>query len=465
LSSAVVKIPPAAIAAKLSVDLRTDPIDHAAWRALPRLAIAETDKHRSIVQHFVDGRPWRETDLFTRIYPVRFARGETVRGCDSLEALEAQYDERVDALYADMRRAGFRDLDAGDGSPIPVYVDHEDRVLLGNQGNHRLAIAQVLALPFVLAEIVGRHPDSAATFPIVREAEAGPELPACARAIPAMTTEAERLCYYRLVRAAAPDGAVVELGAWLGAATAYIAAGIRDAGVATRAQVFDRFIWKPASHDKKAGGPIGRPPLEALTVNLGPLMAHVDARAAEIARMSWTGGRVAVLICDAPKRIPAIAHVLATFAPALQPGALMAWQDFAYFPSYDIPAALTRLGDAVELVEAVYPGTTAVFRVRRAWRPADVSPAALALTRWTADEVDAVWAAWEARLPAPMRPRFGCGAAMFLCDLGAVDRARARLRALIAAFPGEVLPKWRYLQGDRGPFMRQRYAPLLEVLP
>ena len=43
--------------------------------------------------------------------------------------------------------------------------------------------------------------------------------------IPAMTTEEERMLYYRLAKEGAPLGAVVEMGAWLGASSAFIAAG------------------------------------------------------------------------------------------------------------------------------------------------------------------------------------------------------------------------------------------------
>ena len=59
--------------------------------------------------------------------------------------------------------------------------------------------------------------------------------------IPAMTTDAERECYYRLAKDAAGKGAVVELGAWMGASTAYIAAGIRDSGVPVKVHVYDKF--------------------------------------------------------------------------------------------------------------------------------------------------------------------------------------------------------------------------------
>jgi hypothetical protein len=458
LSRVIAKVAPEAVAWKVSADFVAEPIDHVRWSSLPRFAVDDTDKARAIRQRFVDGLPWDQTDLFRRIYAARFAAGEVIRGCASMAALLRQYDERVDGMHADMQANGYRD-DAD--RPIPVYVSHDNAILMGNQGNHRLAMAKLLGVPRVTVAVVAQHPDSRMDLEPAPDQE--PDLPHEAHAIPAMTTPAERRCYYRLTRAQAHRGAIVELGAWLGAATAYIAAGIRDAGVAHRAHVYDRFVWKPSSHDKKAGGPIRVTQLEAFRQYLGPLLAYVEPHQTELSALRWRGGDVSLLVCDAPKRITEIATVLATFGKALKPGALMAWQDFAYFPSYDIPAALMRLGGYVEFVEAVYPGTTAVFRVRKAWTPDVVTADALALRRWTPDAVEAAWDEWADRLPAPMRPRFACGAAMFLCDIGQTARAQRRLAAILDAHPLEVLPKWQYLLSERSNLMR-RYQPLVEVV-
>ncbi len=462
MSSDVVKVSPSRIRWKLSVEIARDRVRHKDWRDLPRSEVAETEKYRSIVQHFIHGRPWEDTPLF-RIYRERLANGDVIRGCVDLAGLVAQYNHRVDALYADMREHGFRQVVDGQATkPIPVYIGHDGEILIGNQGNHRLAIAKVLGLDRVVVDIVGRHPESPAisveAAPVVV-----PELPESARAIPAMTTEAERLCYYRLARECATRGAVVELGAWLGAATAYLAAAVRDAGAPVKVQSYDRFVWKPASHDAKAGGPIGMSQRAAFEQHLGPLLAHVDVHEGELKDLRWTGGPIGLLICDAPKRIKEISLVLTALAGAMRPGALMVWQDFAYFPSYDIPAAMMRLGDHVEFVEAAYPGTTAVFRVTKAWSAAEVSPEALSLQSWTVAEVEAAWLAWGHRLPEGMRPRFACGAAMFLCDLGATDRAVRHLTAIVKAWPADVLPKWQYLLKDRSKFIA-RYGPLVDVI-
>jgi hypothetical protein len=110
-------------------------------------------KHRSIHQRYVEGRRWEETDLFTNTYPRRFARGETVRGEPTLEALLAQYYSRVDGMFADLKRRGFRD-----GPPLPkLLIGRDGEVFIGNQGNHRLAMAQVIGLDRFAGEVLCRH--------------------------------------------------------------------------------------------------------------------------------------------------------------------------------------------------------------------------------------------------------------------------------------------------------------------
>src|SRR6478735_9918133 len=140
-----------------------------------------------------------------------------------------------------------------------------------------------------------------------------------APAIPAMTTDAEREFYYRIVSENAGKGAIVEFGAWLGASTAYIAAAIRDSGFATKAHVYDKFLSKPghvrkveefyAKHDKQI--PTG-PSLQQFKDNLGPLLDYVEIHHGQIETMKWSGEPIAVLITDAPKRVPAISPVLTT---------------------------------------------------------------------------------------------------------------------------------------------------------
>jgi hypothetical protein len=287
--------------------------------------------------------------------------------------------------------------------------------------------------------------------------------------IPAMTTDAERALYYRLAKEAG-EGAIVEFGAWLGASTAYIAAGIRDSGIDRKAQVYDKFLSKPGharkveAFYKKHGGaiPIG-PSLQQFRANLGPMIEYVDVHPGQIEDLKWTGGPIAVLITDAPKRVPQISPVLTELREALQPGSIMAWQDFCHFPSYEIPACLYRLRHHIEFVEAVVPGTTLVFRVKSQWSADEVSLRSLSLSTWTTTEIEAAWSYWFEFVPQEKRGLFACGAAMFLCDIGHPKDGAELLYRIWADQRPEIIAKWEYLRVNRPDFV-VRYAPLFKLM-
>jgi hypothetical protein len=289
--------------------------------------------------------------------------------------------------------------------------------------------------------------------------------------IPAMTTDAERECYYRLAKEGADKGAVVELGAWLGASSAYIAAGIRDSGVDTKAHVYDQFQSKPGHIRKvkefysKHGinkAPLG-PCLTAFEQNLGGLLKFVEPHQGRIEHMQWGDEPISVLITDAPKRVPVISPMLTKLRKALQPGSVMAWQDFCHFPSYEIPACLYRIREHLEFVEAVVPGTTLVFRVKSQWSRSEVSMAALDLGTWKFDEIADAWSYWLGFVAPEKASLFSCGAALLLCDIGLTAEAVIWLAGVYHTDGQAIEKKWRYLRDARPDFVT-RYAPLFQYL-
>jgi len=287
--------------------------------------------------------------------------------------------------------------------------------------------------------------------------------------IPAMTTDAERECYYRLTREAVGSGAIIEFGAWLGASTAYIAAAIRDSGEPVKAHVYDKFQSKQG-HAKKVRAfyakrglpeiPLGDA-LPVFEANLGPLMQHVEVHQGQIERETWGDEPISLIINDAPKRVPAISAMLTNFGGGIEVSTVMAWQDFCHFPSYEIPACLYRLRDHFEFVEAIVPGTTLVFRVKSRWNEAAVAPRALALTDWTVGAVTCAWQHWLDFVPAEKAALFRCGQAMFLCDIGHPKDAVRALDDVLSEGHQDVFAKWRYLRDSRPDFL-VRYAPLFE---
>jgi hypothetical protein len=203
--------------------------------------------------------------------------------------------------------------------------------------------------------------------------------------------------------------------------------------------------------------------MQAFKDNLGPLLQYAEPTKCEIGGLKWIGGPVSVLISDAPKRVKEISSVLNTFREALQPGSMMAWQDFCHFPSYAIPACLYRIRHHLEFVEAVVPGTTMVFRVRSQWGAGEVTPNALSLMAWSPDDVVKAWAYWLQVIPHEKAHLFECGAAMFLCDIGHPELGARLLSATYESNATAIVKKWRYLREARPDFLT-RYAPLFEYL-
>ena len=122
------------------------------WDIERRTPLTSAVKHRAIIQRYREGRRWEETDLFADTYRRRLDSGETVRGAATMEALLAQYYSRVDGMFDDLKRNGFRDQ-----HPLPKLLTGRDgEVFIGNQGNHRLAMAQLLGIR-IAGEILCKH--------------------------------------------------------------------------------------------------------------------------------------------------------------------------------------------------------------------------------------------------------------------------------------------------------------------
>lgn len=119
------------------------------------LAIAV--KHRSIAQRYRGGVPWEKTDLFA-VYARRLATGESVRGARTLQELAEQYRTRVDGLFESMKAHGFQLCAGRRVHPLPMLLLGRDQIFIGNQGNHRLAMAQILGLREFAGRVTCRHP-------------------------------------------------------------------------------------------------------------------------------------------------------------------------------------------------------------------------------------------------------------------------------------------------------------------
>lgn len=147
-------VAPDAIKFKISPHHDLGEIKGGNWDLGRRFPLVEAVKHRAIRQRYADGARWEDTDLFKITYARRLASGQSVRGETTMKGLLAQYYRRVDGMHADLKKRGF----FPDAGPLPVMlIGRDGEVFIGNQGNHRLAMAQVLGLKQIAGRIICRH--------------------------------------------------------------------------------------------------------------------------------------------------------------------------------------------------------------------------------------------------------------------------------------------------------------------
>lgn len=115
------------------------------------------------VHDILDGRPYSETDEYHNRIRDRIAEG--VHPDQARTDIERYY-RRLLAVLEDIRLRGYRSQAELGGDPrdeIKVYVDRDGELLIGDGGNHRLALARLLELPSVPVLVNGVHRDFVAT--------------------------------------------------------------------------------------------------------------------------------------------------------------------------------------------------------------------------------------------------------------------------------------------------------------
>jgi hypothetical protein len=121
-------------------------------------------KLNSVRAHYQNGVPWPETELFQRLLQ-KIEAGQMVDGCRSREDLVERYN-RLDQIYDEAKRLGtlrphgsVNDTRREHGG-ILVHIARDGTPLRDGGGMHRFALAVVLDLPLVPAQLGVIHPDA-----------------------------------------------------------------------------------------------------------------------------------------------------------------------------------------------------------------------------------------------------------------------------------------------------------------
>ncbi|MHA7874060.1 hypothetical protein [Roseivivax sp.] len=129
---------------------------------LSRLPLPESDKALSCRLHFVEGVPWSETPIYHRLKAEILAGGRP-DGLKDLDALDRRY-ARLDKLWSYAKREGLRPRSETPESyrrehgGVLVHIARDGTLMRSGGAAHRFAIARLLQLPKIPAQIGAIHP-------------------------------------------------------------------------------------------------------------------------------------------------------------------------------------------------------------------------------------------------------------------------------------------------------------------
>lgn len=207
---------------------------------------------------------------------------------------------------------------------------------------------------------------------------------------PSMISNAEkRILWHLASQMDHGDGAIADLGVWLGGSTLCFAAGLAHARKARgRAPVpihsYDRFRFRRGAYRKHMGrratrlSELERPGivkgLPGIKERLGAAADMVEFHEGDFMAQTWPDLPISVLFVDIAKTPALNDHVLEQCFARLRPGSAVVQQDFVFEHTPWLFWTMNRLMHRFELV-AHGPFCTAVFALREPLTEADLDAA------------------------------------------------------------------------------------------
>jgi hypothetical protein len=190
-----------------------------------------------------------------------------------------------------------------------------------------------------------------------------------------MTSMAEQAyCEWYAAQLYTGKGKIVELGAWLGALTLAIGAGLRRNRRNRGPDAFhtyDRFRWHHSFNNTVRGTSLEGAYQEG--ADFYPLYLQTISRVrnlvtphqADLVTEKWAGGPIEFLVIDAMKYEALVQNIQHSFFPLLLPGpGILMHQDFMHFYESWIHVAMYVLRDCFEPVCALPDSGTFIFRCK-----------------------------------------------------------------------------------------------------
>jgi hypothetical protein len=198
--------------------------------------------------------------------------------------------------------------------------------------------------------------------------------------IGATTAEEQAWCRWFGAEVYTGEGALVELGSWLGSLTTSLCEGLaRNPRAAPRreiAYVFDLFEWSDIFEEWSRGTPhAGRfSPGDSFETYFCSLlhdhMRFLTITRADLSTAAWNGKAIELLINDAAKTLRIADNVFRSFVPAMIPGgSYVAHQDFLWSTDAFIQLFMYLARDSFVYEHTVRGSAMAVFKNVRRFDP------------------------------------------------------------------------------------------------
>lgn len=229
------------------------------------------------------------------------------------------------------------------------------------------------------------------------------ELPRAVLDARGMISYEERALLHRLA-ADVGEGAIVELGCFVGASTLALATGLASQGARGPVHAYDLMRFDEYGMGDYLDGLIepvqGTDLVPLFKKHLGAYIELVELHVGDINRAHWEGPGIELLFIDIAKSWRTNRYVTKTFFPWLVPGAVVVQQDLVHWEFPWVAMTMASLADYFEPLGFV-PFGSMVYRCTKA-PPADVADLDLRRLPFQ-DQIDLVTAE-QGRIDERARP-------------------------------------------------------------
>jgi hypothetical protein len=233
------------------------------------------------------------------------------------------------------------------------------------------------------------------------------------------------------------QGAIVDLGCWLGSTTIPLAMGLTRNPSASHPvrpiYAYDSFVWQSWMAQTVAGTPLegtyhdGESFLGEFERRCEPWRQRICARPGNLADLTWNDGPIEFLLIDAMKTWELANAIIRHFYSSLIPGkSLLLHQDFAHCFTPWVHLTHYRMRDYFDVEYEVPRSTSVLFRLREAIPPALLTNTS-SIDDYGLQEIDLAFDSSLGLVSRDKRPNIIAAKIMCLMQLGKIAQARREL--------------------------------------